>query len=144
MANPNYILRWPLYKDANGIYIRGLPIVAITSSTNGSAVASFSGAYEDQALSAAFISTFVPKVGGYLFNSQHGEILYLSKTAFEAKYTRDYSESGYTLEAATPTTLGGVKQGAAVPDSAADGAPGFNDEVNLLLKSLRDAGIIAT
>ncbi|EHK8991085.1 hypothetical protein KCT17_003653 [Escherichia coli] len=46
----------------------------------------------------------------------------------------------YTLPAATAAALGGVKQGVAVVDAAA--AP-TKDEFGALLKSLRDAGIIA-
>ena len=47
----------------------------------------------------------------------------------------------YTLPAANPTTLGGVKQAAAVADAAA--AP-TKEEFNALLTSLRNAGILAT
>lgn len=46
----------------------------------------------------------------------------------------------YTLPAANPTTLGGVKQAAAVVDAAA--AP-TKEEFNALLTSLRNAGILA-
>ena len=46
----------------------------------------------------------------------------------------------YTLPPATSKALGGVKQGVAVADAAA--AP-TKEEFNALLKSLRDAGIIA-
>ncbi|WXS23728.1 hypothetical protein WI249_16070 [Salmonella enterica subsp. enterica serovar Infantis] len=43
--------------------------------------------YADQYMSAQTVSVFKPEVGGYLFRSQYGELLYMSKTAFEAKYT---------------------------------------------------------
>ena len=49
--------------------------------------------------------------------------------------------TAYTLPAASKTTLGGVKQAAAVSDAAA--AP-TQEEFNNLLKSLRDAGILAS
>lgn len=48
--------------------------------------------------------------------------------------------ASYTLPAATAAALGGVKLGAKVTDAAA--AP-TQAEFNALLKSLRDAGIIA-
>lgn len=47
----------------------------------------------------------------------------------------------YELPAATTKALGGVKQAAAVSDAAA--AP-TQEEFNALLKSLRDAGILAS
>lgn len=47
----------------------------------------------------------------------------------------------YELPAATTKALGGVKQAAAVSDAAA--AP-TQEEFNNLLKSLRDAGILAS
>lgn len=46
----------------------------------------------------------------------------------------------YTLPAATPSALGGVKQAAAVADAVA--AP-TKEEFNALLTSLRNAGILA-
>jgi len=142
MTNPNYIPQWPLYKDADGVYIRALPIKAIDYANDGSAQVEFDGAYNEQYVSVAFIGTFKPQVGGYLFNSQYGEILYLSKSDFEAKYTKDESEGGYTLPAATTTTLGGVKQGVAVADAAGDTPT--KAEFGALLESLRASGAIAS
>ncbi|WP_210395038.1 head fiber protein [Tatumella sp. OPLPL6] len=142
MTNPNYIPQWPLYKDSDGVYIRALPIKAIDYANDGSAQVEFDGAYNDQYISAAFIGTFKPEVGGYLFNSQYGEILYLSKADFEAKYTKDTSEGGYTLPAATTSTLGGVKQGVAVADAAGDTPT--KAEFTALLASLRASGAIAS
>ncbi|WP_052752519.1 hypothetical protein [Tatumella morbirosei] len=94
MTNPNYIPQWPLYKDTDGIYIRALPIKSIKYANDGSGLVSFDGAYNEQYISAAFAATFNPQAGGYLFNSQYGEILYLSKTDFEAKYTADTEGQG--------------------------------------------------
>lgn len=53
--------------------------------------------------------------------------------------------AAYTLPAASTTTLGGVKKGAAVPDLAADAdATATVAKVNALLAQLRAAGVIAT
>lgn len=142
MTNPNYIPQWPLYKDTDDIYVRGLPIASITYANDGSGLVSFDGAYNDQYISAAFAATFKPQSGGYLFNSQYGETLYLSKTDFEAKYTKYNPDGNYTLPAATATTLGGVKQGVAVADAAGD-AP-TKAEFAALLASLRTSGAIAS
>lgn len=61
-------------------------------------------------------------------------------------HTLDAAAAGaaYTLKAATPTTLGGVKQTAAVADAAADAdAAALATTLNALLAALRTAGIIA-
>lgn len=173
MPNPNYTVQWPLYKDSGGIYIRALPIASIVYANDGSGLVSFDGAYNDQYISAAFAATFKPQVGGYLFNSQHGEILYLSKADFEAKYTADNDDKGpkgdkgdtgatgpagpagpaYTLTSATSSALGGVKQGAAVANIGTQTATDFPTsqtainnvaaKLNDTLAQLRAAGVIA-
>lgn len=52
--------------------------------------------------------------------------------------------AAYTLPAATAAALGGVKQGAAVPDLAADAnTTTANAKINALLAQLRAAGVIA-
>lgn len=143
MTNPNYIPQWPLYKDSDDIYVRGLPIKSITYANDGSGLVSFDGAYNEQYISAAFAATFNPQVGGYLFNSQYGEILYLSKADFEAKYAAD-TEGSYVLPAATTAAIGGVKEGVAVANSAATDVAGVNTVLNALLASLRTSGAIAS
>lgn len=79
--------QWPAYSDADGNYVTALPISAIEQNTDGSAEASFDGGYQSQYLSAQFMTVFKPVVGGYLFRSQYGEILYMTKAEFEEKYT---------------------------------------------------------
>lgn len=67
----------------------------------------------------------------------------------QASLTADLFAAGvlpaaYKLPAATATTLGGVKQGAAVPDLAADAdTTDANAKINALLAQLRAAGVIA-
>lgn len=52
--------------------------------------------------------------------------------------------AAYTLPAATAAALGGVKQGAAVPDLAAEAnTTTANAKINALLAQLRAAGVIA-
>lgn len=143
MKNPNYQPRWPLYVDSQGNYVRGIPVKTITYGNDGSAMVKFDGGYEDQYISAAFVTAFAPAVGGYVFLSQYGELLYLSKTNFEAKYTKA-STSDYVLPAATTSALGGVKQGAAVANSSANDVAGVNTVLNALLASLRSSGVIAS
>lgn len=79
--------KWPNYSDADGNYVTALPIKALKQAVDGSANAEFDGPYDDRYLSAHFMAVFKPVVGGYIFRSQWGELLYLSKTAFEAKFT---------------------------------------------------------
>ncbi|EOY1059466.1 hypothetical protein ACP1J7_002811 [Salmonella enterica subsp. enterica serovar Newport] len=52
MANPNFTPSWPLYKDADGVYVSALPIKAIKYANDGSANAEFDGPYADQYMSA--------------------------------------------------------------------------------------------
>jgi len=113
MTNPNYIPQWPLYKDKDGVYIRALPIKAIDYANDGSAQVEFDGAYSEQYISSAFIATFKPEVGGYLFNSQYGETLYLSKSDFEAKYTKD-SEDGGSASVTSSSITDATETGKAV------------------------------
>ncbi|KZQ44733.1 Decoration protein [Klebsiella aerogenes] len=93
MANPNFTPSWPLYKDAGGVYVSALPIKSIKYANDGSANAEFDGAYAEQYMSAQFVSVFKPQVGGYLFRSQYGELLYLSKADFEAEYSAGGGET---------------------------------------------------
>lgn len=55
----------------------------------------------------------------------------------------DIEGGGYTLPAATTAKLGGVKMGAAVPNSTATDVATLVTDYNKLLASLRAAGIIA-
>ncbi|PLS26245.1 head fiber protein [Bifidobacterium parmae] len=61
-----------------------------------------------------------------------------------AKLAKGVLPAAYTLPAATATALGGVKQGAAVPNVAADAdAAALASAFNGLLTQLRAAGVIA-
>ncbi|KMK13551.1 hypothetical protein ABW09_23410 [Pluralibacter gergoviae] len=93
MTNPNYVAQWPLYANDDGAYVRALPIKSIDYAIDGSANAEFDGAYDEQYISAQFVSVFKPQAGGYLFRSQYGELLYLSKADFEAEYSASAGES---------------------------------------------------
>lgn len=91
--------QWPTYSDADGNYVTALPIKTVNQAVDGSANAEFDGAYEDRYLSAQFMAVFHPVATGYLFRSQYGELLYMAKAAFEAKFTKS---------AGTPTAWGDV------------------------------------
>ena len=75
----------------------------------------------------------VPSTGIYMAD---GEV-----SSFIIKSEKVYHIAAEFLSLATPTTAGTMKQAAAVADVTA--AP-TADEFNALLKSLRDAGILAT
>lgn len=90
---------WPTYSDADGNYVTALPIKKVSQAVDGSATAEFDSGYEDRYMSAQFMAVFHPVATGYLFRSQYGELLYMSKTAFEAKFTKS---------AGTPTAWGDV------------------------------------
>ena len=96
---------WPTYSDASGEFVRGLPIKTLTQAVDGSAVATFDGPYPDQYLSALFMSTFKPVVTGYVFQSQYGELLYMSKTAFEAQYTATSTPIAWASVTGKPSTF---------------------------------------
>ncbi|EAU2555063.1 Decoration protein [Salmonella enterica subsp. enterica serovar Bovismorbificans] len=125
MANPNFTPSWPLYKDADGAYVSALPIKAIKYANDGSANAEFDGPYTDQYMSAQTVAVFNPEVGGYLFRSQYGELLYMSKTAFEAKYTSasgsvTNAETADKLSTARTITLTGAVTGSTSFDGSAN------------------------
>lgn len=62
-----------------------------------------------------------------------------------AKLAKGVLPAAYTLPAATAAALGGVKQGVAVPNVAADAdAAALASAFNGLLTQLRAAGVIAT
>lgn len=116
MANPNFTPSWPLYKDADGAYVSALPIKAIKYANDGSANAEFDSPYAAQYMSAQTVVVFKPEVGGYLFRSQYGELLYMSKAAFEAKYTAaggsvTNAETADKLSTARTITLTGAVTG---------------------------------
>jgi len=99
--------KWPVYTDTNGNYAFALPIKSIAQSTDGYAYASFDGAHDDQYLSAQFMSIFRPVVGGYLFFSQSGELLYMSKATFEAQYSAQ--TAGLQIGTSATTAMAGNK-----------------------------------
>lgn len=90
---------WPTYSDADGNYVTALPIKKVNQAVEGSAIAEFDSGYEDRYMSSQFMAVFRPVATGYLFRSQYGELLYMAKAAFEAKFTKS---------AGTPTAWGDV------------------------------------
>ena len=123
MTNPNYVAQWPMYASDDGAYVRALPIKSIDYAIDGSANAEFNGAYDEQYLSAQFVSVFKPQVGGYLFRSQYGELLYLSKTDFEVKYKTASqpvanAATADKLTTARTITLTGAVKGSATFDGS--------------------------
>ncbi|MBJ8867710.1 Decoration protein [Citrobacter koseri] len=125
MANPNFTPSWPIYKDGNGVYVSALPIKAIKYANDGSANAEFDGPYTDQYMSAQTVSVFKPQVGGYLFRSQYGEILYITKVEFESQYSSasdpvSNAETADKLTTPRTITLTGAVTGSASFDGSED------------------------
>lgn len=154
--------KWPVYTDANGNYAFALPIKTLKQTVDGYAYAEFDGAHDDQYLSSQFMTIFRPVVGGYLFFSQSGELLYMSKTTFEAQYTQQViglqiGTTGTTAMAGnkvpTTTQRGGVLQQAAeaaipaqtVTDiaTAQTAVNAIVTKVNSLLTKLKAGGELA-
>ncbi|MER5006784.1 hypothetical protein [Atlantibacter hermannii] len=99
---------WPTYADAGGTFVLGLPIKTLKQAVDGSAEATFDGPYQSQYLSPLFMSTFKPVVGGYIFQSQYGELLYMSKTSFEAQYTATSTPIAWSSVTGKPSTFAPV------------------------------------
>lgn len=79
---------------------------------------------------------------GYTQNGKNYPIL-LDKNK-KAYVNVPWTDTKYTLPAATFAALGGVKQGAAVADAAADAdAAALATKINELIASLKAAGVIA-
>lgn len=114
--------QWPTYSDTDNNFVYALPIKSIRQTVDGYAYASFDGDFDEQYLSPQFMGIFRPEVGGYLFTSASGELLYMSKTKFEAQYSAQTTglQIGTTATTAmagnkvpTTTQRGGVLQQAA-------------------------------
>lgn len=120
--------QWPTYSDTDNNFVYALPIKSIRQTVDGYAYASFDGDFDEQYLSPQFMTIFRPVVGGYLFTSASGELLYMSKTKFEAQYSAQNTglQIGTTATTAmagnkvpTTTQRGGVLQQAAEANLAA-------------------------
>lgn len=120
--------QWPTYSDTDNNFVYALPIKSIRQTVDGYAYASFDGDFDEQYLSPQFMTIFRPVVGGYLFTSASGELLYMSKAKFEAQYSAQTTglQIGTTATTAmagnkvpTTTQRGGVLQQAAEANLAA-------------------------
>lgn len=79
---------------------------------------------------------------GYTANGKNYPILL--DTGGKMYVAVPWTDTKYTLPAATSAALGGVKQGAAVADAAADAdAAALATKINELIASLKAAGVIA-
>lgn len=120
--------QWPTYSDTDNNFVYALPIKSIRQTVDGYAYVSFDGDFDEQYLSPQFMTIFRPVAGGYLFTSASGELLYMSKTKFEAQYSAQTTglQIGTTATTAmagnkvpTTTQRGGVLQQAAEASLAA-------------------------
>lgn len=123
---------WPTYSDAGGAFVLALPIKTLDQAVDGSAVATFDGPYQTQYLSPLFMSTFKPVVGGYIFQSQYGELLYMSKTAFEAQYTATSTPISWSSVTGKPSTFAPVIGTTATTAMAGNKVPTSTDRGGVL------------
>ena len=123
---------WPTYSDAGGAFVLALPIKTLDQAVDGSAVATFDGPYQTQYLSPLFMSTFKPVVGGYIFQSQYGELLYMSKTAFEAQYTATSTPISWSSVTGKPSTFAPVIGATATTAMAGNKVPTSTDRGGVL------------
>lgn len=131
----SYQQQWPSYSDANGVYVSALPIKSIKQAIEGYAIASFDGNYKDQMLSSQFMSIFRPVVGGYLFTSASGELLYMSKTAFEAQYSAAGTAVTWASVTGKPTTFAPTIGTTATTAMAGNKVPTSTDRGGVLQQS---------
>ncbi|ELY2489687.1 hypothetical protein SMY42_001299 [Cronobacter sakazakii] len=135
----SYQQQWPSYSDANGVYVSALPIKSIKQAIEGYAIASFDGNYKDQMLSSQFMSIFRPVVGGYLFTSASGELLYMSKTAFEAQYSAAGAAVTWASVTGKPTTFAPTIGTTAATAMAGNKAPTTTDRGGVLQQAAEAA-----
>ncbi|MCL9644970.1 hypothetical protein L2090_21135 [Rahnella victoriana] len=126
---------WPTYSDTSGAFVLGLPIKTLNQAVDGSAEATFDGPYQTQYLSALFMSTFKPVVGGYIFQSQYGELLYMSKTAFEAQYTATSTPIAWGSVTGKPTTFAPIIGTSATTAMAGNKVPTATERGGVLLQT---------
>lgn len=126
---------WPTYSDASGVFVRGLPIKTLTQAVDGSAIATFDGPFSSQYLSTLFMSKFKPVVAGYIFQSQYGELLYMSKTAFEAQYTATSTPIAWASVSGKPSTFAPIIGTTATTAMAGNKVPTSTDRGGVLQQS---------
>lgn len=126
---------WPTYSDASGAFVRGLPIKTLNQAVDGSAEATFDGPYPSQYLSALFMSTFKPVVAGYIFESQYGELLYMSKSAFEAQYTATSTPIAWGSVTGKPSTFAPIIGTTATTAMAGNKVPTATERGGVLLQT---------
>ncbi|EPC0968741.1 hypothetical protein ACRV3Q_001725 [Enterobacter hormaechei] len=126
---------WPTYSDASGAFVRGLPIKTLNQAVDGSAEATFDGPYLSQYLSALFMSTFKPVVAGYIFESQYGELLYMSKSAFEAQYTATSTPIAWGSVTGKPSTFAPIIGTTATTAMAGNKVPTATERGGVLLQT---------
>lgn len=97
--------QWPTYSDTNNNFVYALPVKSIRQTVDGCAYASFDGDFDEQYLSSQFMTIFHPVVGGYLFTSASGELLYMSKVKFEAQYSSAGASATWANITGKPTTF---------------------------------------
>lgn len=127
--------QWPAYSDTDGIYVLALPIDKLNQAVDGSAEATFDGPYQSQYLSALFMSTFKPVVGGYIFQSQYGELLYMSKSTFEAQYTATSTPIAWGSVTGKPSTFAPTIGTTATTAMAGNKVPTSTDRGGVLQQS---------
>lgn len=137
--------QWPTYSDTDNNFVYALPIKSIRQTVDGYAYASFDGDFDEQYLSPQFMGIFRPVVGGYLFTSASGELLYMSKATFEAQYSAQTTglQIGTTATTAmagnkvpTTTQRGGVLQQtaeAAIPAQTVADIAGAQASINTIV-----------
>lgn len=126
---------WPTYSDAGGIFVLALPIKTLNQAVDGSAEATFDGPYQSQYLSPLFMSTFKPVVGGYIFQSQYGELLYMSKSTFEAQYTATSTPIAWGSVTGKPSTFAPTIGTTATTAMAGNKVPTSTDRGGVLQQS---------
>ena len=126
---------WPTYSDAGGNFVLALPIKTLNQAVDGSAEATFDGPYQSQYLSPLFMSTFKPVVGGYIFQSQYGELLYMSKASFEAQYTATSTPISWSSVTGKPSTFAPIIGTTATTAMAGNKVPTSTERGGVLQQS---------
>lgn len=131
--------QWPTYSDTDSNFVYALPIKSIRQTVDGYAYASFDGDFDEQYLSPQFMGIFRPVVGGYLFTSASGELLYMSKTKFEAQYSAAGAAATWASITGKPATFAPTIGTTATTAMAGNKAPTTADRGGVLQQAAEAA-----
>ncbi|CAI1023205.1 hypothetical protein [Serratia ficaria] len=99
MSNP-----WPLYSGNNEV-VNAIDIASVRQLVNGYGEITPTGGFPKVSVTDSFMQLYRPVATGYLVNREGSPLFYMSKTAFEAVYTKSGSGAAWADITGKPATF---------------------------------------